>query len=244
MKYIELSEVNSTNAYLSDLLKKGGVSENTVVYTHSQTKGKGMGNNKWESEDDKNALFSICLSTEVKTEEIFKVSLATSLAIYEYLNSKGVFTNVKWPNDIYYQKKKLGGILIENKLDGDVVKNTIIGIGLNLNQEHFSNKLPNPISLKNITGNDYDIFEVIKDISEAVEKKLDEIKDQDFAEIRLEYLFKLYGFGKILMWKFKGIDTDIAGTIIDVKPNGKIVIQAVSGQICVCDIKEVKMIED
>ncbi len=243
MKYIELEEVNSTNTYLSDMYSKGEITENTVVYARSQKKGRGMGSNKWESDDDRNALFSIILSTQVKADEIFKVSLATSIAIYEYLNSLGIFTSIKWPNDIYYQKKKLGGILIENKLDGNVVKNTIIGVGLNLNQESFPANLPNPISLKNITGNDYCIFDVVKGISEAVEKKLDELKDKDFAEIRLEYLFKLYGFGKILMWRFKGIDADIAGSIIDVKPNGKIVIQAVSGQICVCDIKEVMLVD-
>ncbi len=243
MKYIELNEVNSTNSYLSEMFSKGEISEPVTVYAHSQTKGKGMGTNKWESEDGKNAIFSICLFTEIKTEEIFKVSIATSLAIYEYLNLKGVKTTIKWPNDIYYEDKKMGGILIENKLDGNLVKSTIIGVGLNLNQESFSNKLPNPISLKNVTGKDYNIEEVVKEISAMIEKKLDEIKEKNFTDIRLDYLLKLYCFGKIVMWKIQGIKDEIAGSIVNVKPDGKIVVQAVSGQLCECDIKQIKLVD-
>ena len=171
MKYIELNEIDSTNAYLSERLSSGEITEPTTVFTHSQTKGKGMGQNIWVSDNDKNALFSIALFTEIKTEEIFKVSLATSMAIFEFLKIKGIKTKIKWPNDIYYEGKKLGGILIENKLDGNVVKSSIVGVGINLNQEKFPKWLPNPISLKNITGETYDIKEFLTEISERVEKK-------------------------------------------------------------------------
>lgn len=244
MKYIELNEIDSTNAYLSERLLSGEITEPTTVFTHSQNKGKGMGQNIWVSDNDKNALFSIALFTEIKTEEIFKVSLATSMSIYEFLKLKGITTKIKWPNDIYYDGKKLGGILIENKLDGNVVKASVIGVGLNLNQEKFPKWLPNPISLKNITGHDYDAKEFITGISEMVAKKLNEIKDVPFSDLRLDYLLNLYCFGKIMMWKIQGIKDEISGSIVDVKPSGKIVVQAVSGQLCECDIKEIKLIDD
>jgi len=244
MKYIELNEIDSTNAYLSEKLSSGDITEPTVVFTSSQTKGKGMGQNIWVSDNDKNALFSIALFTEVKTEEIFKVSLATSMAIFEFLKIKGIKTKIKWPNDIYYEGKKLGGILIENKLDGNLVKSSVIGVGLNLNQEKFPKWLPNPISLKNITGETYDAKEFVTVISEMVEKKLNEIKDIPFADLRLDYLLNLYKFGEIVIWKIQGIKDEISGSIVDVKPSGKIVVQAVSGQLCECEVKQIKLVDD
>ena len=244
MKYIDLKEIDSTNAYISEKLSAGEISEPTAVYTSSQTKGKGMGQNIWVSDNDKNALFSIALFTEIKTEEIFKVSLATSMAIYEFLKIKGIKTKIKWPNDIYYEGKKLGGILIENKLDGNMVKASIIGVGINLNQEKFPKWLPNPISLKNITGETYDIKEFVTEISERVEKKLNEIKDIPFADLRLDYLLNLYKFGEIAIWKIQGIKDEISGSIVDVKPSGKIVVQAVSGQLCECEVKQIKLVDD
>lgn len=244
MKYIELEEVNSTNAFLKERLVSGEVKEPTTVFTHSQTSGKGMGQNIWASDNDKNALFSMALFTKIKTDEIFKVSLATSMAIFEFLKIRGIKTKIKWPNDIYYEGKKLGGILIENLLDGDIVKTSIIGVGLNLNQEKFPKWIPNPISLKNITGKDYDAKEFVEQISEMVQKKLNEIKDIPFADLRLDYLLNLYKFGEIAMWKIQGIKDEISGSIVDVKPSGKIVVQAVSGQLCECDIKEIKLIDD
>ena len=75
-------------------------------------------------------------------------------------------------------------------------------------------------------------------------KKLKEIKDVPFADLRLDYLLNLYCFGKIMMWKIQGIKDEISGSIVDVKPSGKIVVQAVSGQLCECDIKEIKLIDD
>jgi len=244
MKYIELNEINSTNTYLSEKLLSGEITEPTTVYTHSQTKGKGMGQNIWVSDDNSNALFSIALFTTVKSEEIFKVSLATSMAIFEFLKLKGIKTKIKWPNDIYYNGKKVGGILIENKLDGNLVKASIIGVGINLNQEKFPKWLPNPISLKNITGKEYDVEEFVTGISEMVEKNLNEIKDVPFSDLRLNYLLNLYRFGEIAMWKIQGIKDEISGSIVDVKPSGKIVVQAVSGQLCECDIKEIKLLDD
>lgn len=244
MKYIELNEINSTNTYLSEKLLSGEITEPTTVYTHSQTKGKGMGQNIWVSDDNSNVLFSIALFTTVKSEEIFKVSLATSMAIFEFLKLKGIKTKIKWPNDIYYNGKKVGGILIENKLDGNLVKASIIGVGINLNQEKFPKWLPNPISLKNITGKEYDVEEFVTGISEMVEKNLNEIKDVPFSDLRLNYLLNLYRFGEIAMWKIQGIKDEISGSIVDVKPSGKIVVQAVSGQLCECDIKEIKLLDD
>lgn len=244
MKTIEMKQAVSTNSQLDEMLQQGELTENTLLVAYSQTAGKGMATNKWHSEENKNATFSIYLKVNVETAEIFKISVACSLAIYEYLNSIGVKNAIKWPNDIYYEDKKLGGILIENKLQGECVTETIIGVGLNLNQENFPKNLPNPISLKNITGKDYDVKEVAVQLSQAIEQKINQLQGAKFSDIRLDYLLKLYCFGKIMMWKIKGIKDEISGSIIDVKPSGKIVMQAVSGQICECDIKEIRMIDE
>lgn len=244
MKFIKLNQVSSTNDYARELLEKGEITETTVIYSPSQTNGKGMGSNRWQSEDGKNATFSIVVFPDISTENVFTISLATSMAIYDYMETRGIKTSIKWPNDVYYNNKKLGGILVENKIIDNKVAASIIGVGININQTEFCLSLPNPVSMSNITTRVYDVDEEINDLCCLIEDRILEFKDQNFSDIRLKYLFKLYKFGKIAMWNIEGIDNEIAGTIVDVKPSGKLVIQAITGQLCVLDFKQVKYVDD
>ena len=160
MKILHFDEINSTNVYLYDkMAEKQDISDMVVVASH-QTAGRGMGKNQWESEAGKNLLFSIALNVNyLEAENQFKISQAVSVAIVEtlsqFIDNQRLF--IKWPNDIYFGDKKLAGMLIQNTIEGRMMGISIIGIGLNVNQIEFSKDIPNPISMKQISGNDFDL---------------------------------------------------------------------------------------
>ncbi|MCK9254680.1 MAG: biotin--[acetyl-CoA-carboxylase] ligase [Bacteroidales bacterium] len=210
MKIIKLEKINSTNLYAQELLNKKQISETTLIYTNSQIKGKGMGENSWYSEDYKNLIFSLLVFNKFKAIDHFKISIIVSLSIFEYLNLKGVSAKIKWPNDIYLKSKKIAGILIENSIMGDFISNSIIGIGLNLNQEKFPKNLTNAISLKNETNIEYNIEEETFLLSNIIIKNFEKYKLKSFEFLRDLYLKNLYKFQEKCLFqskfrKFEGI---------------------------------------
>lgn len=136
---IRLSVVDSTNIYTSKLLSQSGIKPWTVVVADSQKSGKGQRGNSWESEFGKNLLCSIALFPEdLKVLEQFKISMAASLAVCDALADYGIEANVKWPNDILVGGRKVAGILIENQIINERISSSVVGIGLNVNQQSFS----------------------------------------------------------------------------------------------------------
>ena len=175
--YIKVSQTASTNTYLSRLAATlpGG----TVIYTPSQTAGRGQKGNSWESEDGKNLTFSLLLKfPPVKARDQFYLSEAASLAVVEALTAQaGEGFAVKWPNDVYWQDKKVCGMLIENSLNGSDIATSIIGIGINVNQERFVSDAPNPVSLINITGHDHDLEALLKQVCSSIEQVVNSLSD-------------------------------------------------------------------
>ena len=158
MEIIKLPDTASTNDYLLGL----NTDQDLCVVTDYQSAGKGMGTNTWESEAGKNLLFSILLHpTWLPINKQYLLSMAEAVAIVEVLG-KGF--EIKWPNDIYYGDKKLSGTRIDINLQGSTLKDVIIGTGINVNQEVFLSDAPNPISLKNITGQEHDRDILLQDI--------------------------------------------------------------------------------
>ena len=116
---IKLNTANSTNEYASEILKEEKLSEGTIIFSLNQTAGKGLGENSWESEKNKNILLSIILYPKfLKVKDQFLLSKAVSLGIANYCKMETNHISIKWPNDIYYKNKKLAGILIENSIKG------------------------------------------------------------------------------------------------------------------------------
>ena len=160
---IHISETNSTNSYLQNFCAKEKTEEFTTVAADYQTSGRGQRGNSWESEPHKNLLFSFVLFPEfLEARRQFLISQIVSLAIKEELDTYTDDVSIKWPNDIYWKEKKICGILIENDLIGRNISRSIAGIGININQEEFHSPAPNPVSLYQITGKQYDIYEVLK----------------------------------------------------------------------------------
>lgn len=184
-----ISETDSTNNLMWELLRKQKLPEGFVVHTDFQTAGKGQTGNSWESENGKNLMFSILLyPNQVPFEHLFYLSQVASMGIKNVLSTITEGISVKWPNDIYWNNKKLGGILIENSLQAASVK-TVIGIGLNINQEIFRSNAPNPTSLQLITGQSFDREKLLQEICESI---MDLYQNSDPDTVRDAYAKCLY----------------------------------------------------
>lgn len=128
----------------------------SVIATVEQTAGRGQGSHSWYATPGKNLTFSILLKPSgeyaIKATDAILLTCITSLAVRSFLLEKGITARIKWPNDIWVEDRKICGMLIENRLDGSLVRESIIGIGLNINEKGWPSDLPNPISLSELTG--------------------------------------------------------------------------------------------
>ena len=145
----------------------------SVIAAREQTAGRGQGTHTWHSRPGENLTFSLLFRPqELHAEDIIVITCATTLGIRDYLLSRGVESRIKWPNDIWVGDRKICGILIENKLDGKLVQESIIGIGLNLNQTEWPEELPNPVSLKQLTGKDYGTRKELEALAKKICRRL------------------------------------------------------------------------
>ncbi|MCF6333522.1 MAG: biotin--[acetyl-CoA-carboxylase] ligase [Draconibacterium sp.] len=189
---IVVNEVESTNNYANQLILSNAV-EGTVVLAQYQSKGRGQIGNRWESEAGKNMLASIILyPNTLSAAKQFTIAKFVSLALADFLRNEIDGISIKWPNDIYVGNKKIAGILIENSIKGSNLFASVLGIGLNLNQEYFLSDAPNPISLKQITGKNYKIESVASEIRELIFYWYKKIETNNFAEIDSAYFSQLF----------------------------------------------------
>ena len=184
---IHLDETDSTNRYLTQLCDRQQVAEYTTVCADYQTAGKGQRGNTWESERGKNLMFSLVLyPTFLQPQRQFILSQLTALAVRDTLTRWAGDIRIKWPNDIYWQEKKICGILIENELNAEGIARSIIGIGLNVNQTKFHSDAPNPVSLRQITGGEENPMEVLHDIQTYIRERYEGLRnDKDGAKASL-----------------------------------------------------------
>jgi len=193
MNIIQIENIESTNTYLKELAHNQILEEGTVITAHNQTKGKGQRGSSWESEAGKNITCSIILYPSfLSVKKYFLLSEAVSLGVKETLNAYTNGISIKWPNDIYYLDSKIGGILIENEFIGNKYYFSIVGIGLNINQERFLSDAPNPVSLKNITGMEYDIERILKELAKNILFRYQQLKEGDSENIIFMYHEALY----------------------------------------------------
>ena len=171
----------------------------SVVAARTQTSGRGQGDHTWTSEPGQNLTFTFVLKfppcAPLAASEILRITQAVTHALREYLLSKGVAARIKWPNDIYVGDKKICGILIENILGGKQVAASMVGIGLNLNQLRFPADLPNPVSLRQVTGRRYDLREELVLLREELKKSASLLDSQE-GRTELARYFDAYVFRK------------------------------------------------
>lgn len=225
-KIIYLKEIDSTNNFAKNLLKQNKVFENTVILTDHQTKGRGQKNNIWVSQKRKNLTFSIIIFPKIKVEDQFFLLMATSLGIIDCLSKYINNIKLKWPNDIYYNNKKLGGILIENIIKNNIIESSVIGIGLNINQVIFENNL-NAISLKIINNKSHNRIKILKELIDKFEIRLNTLKSLNNTirkDLKNEYLKQLLF---LKQWHLYTLPSgkNLIGKIIDVENDGRLIIQ-------------------
>lgn len=231
---IHIDETDSTNRWLRNSQQATDSSLPAVVVADFQTAGRGCGANTWESERGKNLLFSLMIHpTEVPAAKQFHVSMAISLAILDALEQHIGNVSIKWPNDIYWRNGKLGGILIENRLQGGCIKDCIIGVGLNVNQEQFCSDAPNPVSLKQIHGQETNRELLLRDILVRFEQYL----PQDLKGRYLSHLYRRKGFHP-----YADKDGAFMAEIVNVEDDGHLLLRDDQG----CDrryaFKEVQFV--
>jgi BirA family transcriptional regulator, biotin operon repressor / biotin---[acetyl-CoA-carboxylase] ligase len=231
----------STNTFASSLLQTNHVSEGTIIHTNFQLAGRGQKGNKWESEDGKNLLFSIVLFPDmVRPGDQFIISMVISLGICDFLNMFISGCKIKWPNDIYAGNDKIAGILIENSLSGNSIISSIAGIGLNINQVKFPEHVPNPVSLKMITGNDHDLDSCLKQIAVCLDKRYKMLLTGNHDEIKDSYISTLYRLNE---WhKYMTESGPFTGKIISVTSSGCLQIEDERKAIHEYQFKEVDFI--
>ena len=243
MKIIKLDTVVSTNSFLKDLSVSAALENFTVVVTQKQTKGRGQQKNEWLSEPYKNLTFSVFTSLkDVKIIHKKYLNFAISLAIYRVLCDKNIpKISIKWPNDLMAANKKICGILIENTFFGDQIKSTIIGIGLNVNQEKFPASLRNVTSLKLATLKETDLNALLHEILAELQSNLKLLESKDFHLLEEQYLNVLYK--KNIPTMFKTSDDEIfMGIISGISDQGNLQIQLEDDSIKEFGIKEVSML--
>jgi len=230
---------DSTNLEAAKKIQEGACLEGDLFITQNQMAGRGQRGNSWESEIGNNLTFSIVLKPHfLLISEQFQLNMAISLAILESFGSElGNKLKVKWSNDIYYGDKKLGGVLIENILQGHKITHSIIGIGLNINQLIFEN--PKAISLSNITGKKYDLDKKITQVVEKIERNYIFLKQGKKDLIKTKYLSQLYWYQEIHKFQDTKTQKKFEGQIIGIDALGKLAVE-INKEVHYFNFKEIE----
>ena len=239
MKIIRLETADSTNNWAAK--NESAFPSPALIYCISQTAGRGQRGNSWESEPGKNITASTIFHPEnFPAAQQFKISEIIALSLIDYLKKKGVEAKVKWPNDIYVGDKKICGILVEHAVVGRNITRTIAGFGLNLNQKKFVSDAPNPVSLTQITGQEYDIEKEIHEVSAFLDQYLDSLNNED---IHSRFLSKLWRYdGAFHKFHDKLKDQRIEAKIHNVAPDGILTLITKDGEKRDYAFKEIEFI--
>lgn len=227
---ISLKEVDSTNTFLKEALSKSApLMDGTVIMAERQYAGRGQAANSWQSEDGKNLTFSILLNPVfLSVDSQFDLNKAVSIALNDVLSKYiGNDVFIKWPNDIYVKQKKIGGVLIENIIQGQKIKHAIIGIGLNINQVNFADNLKNVTSLRQELHQDYDLMGLLGEICSAIEARYLQLKAGLSEKISVDYLNRLYLIGINASYKIN--NEIISGKIIGINKIGQLILETNDG---------------
>ena len=237
---INLPECHSTNTYAAGLLAEKGASEGTVVTTEHQTAGRGQRGNSWEAAAGKNLTFSLILKPSfLQIQEQFYLNIITSLAIFDLLTEFLPFgLAIKWPNDLYYYKQKLAGILIENSLKNTNLEWSVLGIGLNVNQSSFQNE--NAGSLVSITGREFSRAELLEKLLLRIEHRYLQLRSGERQELRKEYLSRLYWLGEFHTFRSGG--DDFTGKIIGIDKLGRLAVVNRQNEVRYFGMKEIEFV--
>ena len=219
-----------------------------TIRTDFQTAGRGQAGNSWESEKGKNLLFSTLLRyPEVEAADQWRLSMLVAIAVREAiasilspLASRLSPITIKWPNDIYYNDQKLVGILIENTLSGRHIAYTIAGVGINVNQTQWLGNAPNPVSMRQIMGEEYDVESILNAFLEAIQR-WETASAEQLKEEYIRHLYRSTGWHPYVEREVSVVPTNIQlatqpadgvflAQWVDITPQGEWVLRLQTGE--------------
>jgi BirA family biotin operon repressor/biotin-[acetyl-CoA-carboxylase] ligase len=236
---VYVPECHSTSSLLLELTNKTNLPEGTIVITDNQTRGRGQRGNTWEAAPKMNLTFSILLKpTFLLVGEQFAITQAVSLALADYLRQRGaVPVKIKWPNDLMIGEQKVAGILIENTLAGNSIQQSVVGIGININQQAF--EVPTATSLGLAMGKSFSLPHEWESLVEKLEQRYLQLKNSSKQSLEANYLEQLYRFGQRSLFEVDG--RQVLGTIESVDANGRLLV-AIDGETRAFALKEIRFL--
>jgi BirA family biotin operon repressor/biotin-[acetyl-CoA-carboxylase] ligase len=235
----------STNSWALNALRDQKVQEGALFTALEQTSGRGQRGNSWESSPGQNLTISIVLHpTWLKPTEQFYlsqlISLAVTATVAAFLPPElEPEIRIKWPNDIFFGNKKIGGILIENIIRDEEIAAAVAGIGLNVNQMVFENA-PNALSLQQITGNSVNIETCLSTLCEQIEWRYLKLKTGKIKELKEKYLEKLLGLDNLRTYRIN--EEDVTAILRGVTDSGLLILELPDGRKRTFDLKELKFV--
>jgi len=239
-KIIHLDSVDSTSNYIANLMKLNEVENGTVILADDQFGGRGQRGSEWVVKPGENLTFSFLLSdVNLSVNHQFFLTELVSLSLVDLLRKYGLKAEVKWPNDIYLNGVKIAGVLIENQLSHSTIKNTIIGIGLNVNQSSFDGFNATSIQLE--TGQFRNVNDVLFGFIESFNRISEKYPTNHFDSIHANYSSNLY----LLHQKssFSDKDGEFIGEIVNVLQTGQLILRKESGVEVEYNLKEIKFLK-
>ena len=241
MRIVKLNAIPSTNDYLRKLSQDQELENFTCCVAENQTQGRGQMGAQWSVEEGKNLTFSVYIEKVISdVSQIYLLSVAVAVSIFKTLENYNIpKLAIKWPNDIMADTKKIGGILIENGIRGDGTINSIVGIGLNINQINFE-EMPSASSLSLVTSSIFDKEVILIDLLKELEIT---VTGMNYNSEKLWNIYKAQLFKKDVLMVFEVADgKKLMGIIKDVSPQGLLVVEHDDDNYKNYNIKEIKML--
>ncbi|MCB7481087.1 biotin--[acetyl-CoA-carboxylase] ligase [Christiangramia sediminis] len=242
MRTIKVNAIDSTNSFVREFYEGNINFEPVCVRAITQTAGRGQRGSNWLSKAGENLTFSILYpQKKLKISRYFLLSATISLAVLKVLQGLEIPNiKIKWPNDILSAKKKIGGILIENIVKTEGIVASVIGIGMNVNQENFDD-LPNAGSLKSITGKNFDLDELLNRLVHKIEMDLNELPNRKSTDILEEYAQNMFRLNVVSSFSSKE-EGNFNGIIRGVTTEGKLNLEIEDGVFKTFDLKEIQLL--
>ncbi len=225
LPFVELSNTDSTNIHAIRQLQANMAAHGTAFFAYAQHAGKGQRGKEWDSEPGSNIILSVVLdSSFLLITQQFYLSAMVALACHDFYSSyAGEETKIKWPNDLYWRDRKAGGILIETLVRGHKWQWAVVGMGININQTVFPPQARRAVSLKQITGKQYDVPALARELCACLERRYQELLGGQFESLLDEYNRLLFMRNETM--KLKKESVSFQCTIKSVNPNGALLVE-------------------
>ena len=237
-----LSSIDSTNKFAHNLISKTNPIEGTAIRADEQTAGRGQFGSKWQANPRENITISIILCPKfLLVKQQFLLNAAMALGVYDFINEIIGYSSeltIKWPNDIYIAEKKVSGMLIENILKGSYLDKTIVGLGININQELFDPVLPNPTSLYLHCEEKFEIDKILFQLYACLERQYLRLQAGRFEEILLDYKNRLFRINTKSKYKLNENSEIIDGIIEGVDETGRLLVR-INDSLKSFDLKQI-----